>query len=359
MLPDYRADNPYQELLSQALATAGCQVTFPPGYRRGLPLWRTARTQPQAKILHLHWTSPYIRHAGPVRGWIYSLKLLADIGLLKLSRRQLVWTMHNLISHDYRYARRERWLHRMLCRLASKVIVHSEDGRQQAIAAFGCPADRVVAIPHGHYRSIYGKPLPKQEARQQLQLPASPRLLMLFGLLRPYKGIERLLRAWQSLSKSPAAASATLLLVGEFLDPAYQQQIERMVSETSRVRLIAGRVPNDQVATWFSAADVAVLPFERIQTSGSVLLAMSFGLPVIAPQLGDVPETLAGADDLMFDASDGKALARQIEAALNLSEPHLADLRQRTELACNRFEWSSIGARTAALYESVSKSEAG
>ena len=61
MMPDYRRDNPYQELLARGLEENGCQAVFPKGYRRGLPIVRAVRDEPGTRILHLHWTGPYVR----------------------------------------------------------------------------------------------------------------------------------------------------------------------------------------------------------------------------------------------------------------------------------------------------------
>ncbi len=64
MMPDYRPDNPYQELLAHGLKAEGCRVAFPRGYRRVLPLCRAVRDEKGVDILHLHWTSPYLKGCG-------------------------------------------------------------------------------------------------------------------------------------------------------------------------------------------------------------------------------------------------------------------------------------------------------
>ncbi len=113
------------------------------------------------------------------------------------------------------------------------------------------------------------------------------------------------------------------------------------------------RISNYEMPLYLGAADVVALPFERIQTSGSVLLAMTFGKPVIAPRLGDLPETLSGADDLTYPAGDGRALADRLNESLRTD---LADLSARTAGAAARFDWLPIAAQTAAVYRAAALS---
>jgi hypothetical protein len=100
MAPDFRADNPYQRLLADALGSLGVSTEFPRGYRRGLPLTRGAGSWPE--ILHLHWLTAYLRARSGVWRAGYAAKLLLDLQLLRLRGVRLVWTVHNLVEHEER-----------------------------------------------------------------------------------------------------------------------------------------------------------------------------------------------------------------------------------------------------------------
>ena len=143
-----------------------------------------------------------------------------------------------------------------------------------------------MVIPHGHYRRAYGVALPSEEARRRLDLTGDTRVALFFGDLRPYKGLETLLTAWQKLSPR----GAVLLIVGQPHDVEYTAKLRQMAEGLPGVRIVDRFIPPDEVPLYFSAADAVVLPFRAVQTSGSVILAMSYGRPVIAPRLGDVPE---------------------------------------------------------------------
>ena len=252
--------------------------------------------------------------------------------------------LHNFVPHETRHRRLELLARRRLCRIASTVIVHGHAGREEAVQTLGCPADRVFVIPHGHYRDAYSPPLPSADARQRLGLPGDARVILFFGFLRPYKGLELLLDAWRKVKHAQRACCSSSANPRErTMPPSWLGGSQA----TPGARLLDRFVPPDEVPVFFSAADVVVLPFRAVQTSGSMLLAMSYGRPVIAPRLGELPETLADAADLLFTAGDEDDLRRQLSRALALD---LADLARRTSIACDRLDWGPIAAATAEVY---------
>ncbi len=299
-------------------------------------------------MLHLHWISPYLHGRNRLAFVLCALKFITDLSLVRLSGRRIVWTMHNVVSHESPYPKLEILATGWLCKLASAVIVHGESGRQEAINRIRCSPEKLHIIRHGNYRSAYPAAPATTAARQRLGLPETKRTVLFLGMIRPYKGLPALLDAWQSLSPT----EAQLLIAGE-ANGAYQRQLEQQLSNMPGVVWHNRRISNDEMPLYLGAADVVALPFERIQTSGSVLLAMTFGKPVIAPRLGDLPETLSGADDLTYPAGDGRALADRLNEALRTD---LADLSARTARAANRFDWQPIAAQTAAVYRGAALS---
>jgi beta-1,4-mannosyltransferase len=343
MMPDYRRDNPYQELLSRAIEAHGCRVSFPNGYRRVLPLARAVHDEAGTQVLHLHWTGPYVKGTTRPVFLGYMAKFLADLAAVRMAGCRIVWTLHNLVPHEARFPRLEIAARKAICRVASRVIVHGEAGREEAQRRFACPAERISAIPHGHYRNVYGGSLAPSVARERLGLETFPRVALFFGFLRPYKGLELLFRAWRRLD----ARDAVLVVAGQSLDPMYTRNLKRLTEGSPRIRLVDRFIADCEVPAFLSAADFVVLPFDRVQTSGSVVLAMSYGRPIVAPRLGELPEMLMGADDLLFTAGDEDSLLGQLRRAESLD---LSDLARRTTVACDRLDWHHIGAATADVY---------
>lgn len=343
MLPDYRRDNPYQTLLARALERQGYRVCFPAGYRRILPLFRAVRSDRATRVLHLHWTSPYLKGRSRIGYFLYVVKFLIDVLLVRLAGVRVVWTLHNLVPHETRFPRLDLWCRRILCRLSDAVIVHGTSGEVQARTVLKCPANRIAIIPHGHYRDVYARPIACHKARQSLGLPAGARVFLFFGMIRPYKGLEQLLRVWRTLGFHDAC----LVIAGRCLDPQFGREIADLARNTFQVRLVPQFIPDAEIPKYFSAADVVVLPFVQVQTSGSLLLAMSYGKPTIAPRLGDIPEALRGADDLLFEAANETSLKCRLEEA---RQQDLEDLSRRTRAACDRLDWTRIGRATGDVY---------
>jgi beta-1,4-mannosyltransferase len=345
MMPDYRPDNPYQRLLSEALAAWGVEVRFPVGYRRCLPLWRAWRDAPGTKVLHLHWISPYLRGRNALTQAAYGLRLLADLSLLRLSGVGLVWTIHNRISHESRWPALERWVQRALARGIDRFIIHARANFDELRRDFSLRPERISVIPHGHYRGAYGPPVDSGTARYALGLPTASRIYLCFGMLRPYKGTEKLISEWLSTSHR---AEDLLVIAGKALDDHFQQQLLSMAAGSDSIRILPSFVPASQVHLFFSAADLVVLPFNTILTSGSLLLAMSYGKPIIAPRFGAIAEMVGNADDLLYDPEDTHGLRSSLERSTTVA---LGPLSAKTEEMCRSLDWLRLAQMTADTYE--------
>ncbi|MEO0854846.1 MAG: glycosyltransferase, partial [Cyanobacteria bacterium J06648_11] len=302
MLPDYRGDNPYQSLLANAIARHGARVQFPQGYRRGLPIFRASRGDEQPfDLVHLHWLAPYARGRDLQTKSVYSLQFLLDSLLTRWSGVRLVFTIHNAIGHDAAFADIDVWVRRSLVRWVDRIIVHHQTALDLVAEQYRFDPAKATVIPHGHYRQVYGAAIAAASARKQLGLPLEGKLYLNLGMVRPYKGITPLLDAWQA-SQLPAAGH-TLLIAGKALDADYGAAIAAKTEATPNALWHSHFIADEEMPLYFSAADAVVLPFRSILTSGSLILAMSYDKPAIAPRLGSIAETLGEADDLLYDTN--------------------------------------------------------
>lgn len=354
MMPDYRLDNPYQSLLLKALQAEGINVIFPQGYRRILPISRALQAHPAVEILHLHWLNPYWKGRTWLVRWIYSIKFLVDVWLSKKQGYKVVWTIHNLLSHETRFPGLELWTIRQFVKLVDRIIVHHQAVLADLATLYQFNPDKAEIISHGHYRGVYGEPIASPEARAILGLPPTGKLYLNLGMLRPYKGIERLLRIWQNHPE--VTAEHTLLIAGKPLNDAYGQELAEQVATTKGSILHLGFVENHLVPIYFSAADFIVLPFKNILTSGSLLLAMSYAKAIIAPRSSGIVETLGAADWLLYDPEQDQGLQDQglLWAIRKATEIDTQKLGSLINDACNRLDWNAIGAKTARLYGQLS-----
>lgn len=347
MMPDYRADNPYQQLLSAALKAEGVSVQFPIGYRRVLPLFRAIKDEPEANcVLHLHWIDQYVKGETWLVKFLYGLKLLIDIFIVRSAGHAVIWTIHNTVSHNAKFPKLELWIQRRLIQLVDKVIVHTRAALAEVSDVYQVDLSKASVIHHGHYRSIYPSAISLEAARARLNLPKNQQVFLTFGMLRPYKGIENLLRIWQS----QRTENRTLLISGKAHSTEYGKALAYQASTIPNVILQTHFIPEDQLHLYFSAADVVLLPFKKILTSGSLILAMSYGKPVIAPHIDSLSETLAEADALLYDPEDPQGLASAIELA---TAECLQEIAPLVAAACDRLDWYPIAQKTHKLYLSA------
>ncbi len=232
MAPDYRAGNPYQDLLARSLNEAGAVVQFPVGYRRGLPLYRALRDMsPRPDVLHLHWSEAYLKGNNALTRGLYAEKFLLDLRLARRLTGRLVWTVHNRVAHESKHPQWELGVARRTAAVSDRLIVHSEANRAEISEAYRVSPDKFAVIPMGHYRDVYRPPVGMAKARQELGLPTAGRVILHLGMLRPYKGIEQLLETWSQ--REPDLAEALLLIVGNPRDEEYRAEPRA----TLRVRL--------------------------------------------------------------------------------------------------------------------------
>jgi glycosyltransferase involved in cell wall biosynthesis len=345
MMPDYRQDNPYQYLLAKALETERIPVIFPAGYRRVLPILRAVKDN-SGNVLHLHWLSPYLKGKSWLPKSIYSFKFLVDIWLTRLMGVKVVWTIHNRVSHNCQFSGMELWLRKSLAKLVDRIIVHNSSTLDYLERDWKIDRAKIRVIPHGHYRDAYIPAISQDLARQQLNLPLNGRIYLNLGMLRPYKGIESLLEVWKN--NRDLFKEHTLLIAGKALDESYSLKLAKLAESIPGVILHSDFIPNDRIHLFFSAADVVVLPFTNILTSGSLILAMSYGKPVIAPQEAGIIEVLGNANDLLYNSQETTGLLKALEKSIDIN---LDELTQKVVKNCDRLDWSLIALKTRQVYQ--------
>lgn len=315
MFPDYRGHNPYQGELAEALGKNGVEVAFPSGYRRGLHFTRTLRSAAWNNVewLHLHWPDIYLRGQGGLWRRLYALKLRVDLSMA-LRGRKLAWTVHNLGSHDSGGDSVEKDLYRWLARKARVIFVHDESLVAEASERLGIPESSIVVIPHGHYRNVYGEPTKREEACRKLGINPEKNIALFLGMLRPYKGLDELLEVWPAVKKQHS--DALLLIAGGGRDTDYIERIRRRCEGMKGVRLEPRFVADEEIPVFYGAADVAVLPFRAITTSGSLILALSYDCPVVTPKVPSISGPLAFQKDLLFPAGSLDGLKQALAAGI-------------------------------------------
>jgi glycosyltransferase involved in cell wall biosynthesis len=352
---------PYDHALSAALAGAGAEVELitsrfgygavpePDGYAVRELFYRHAIGAPgsparsvsklaehipdmlryraeadQADVVHFQWLA-----VQAVDRWL-------------LPRRPIVLTAHDLLPREPRPG--QAWAQRQCYDAVDAIVVHSAYGREELVGRLEVDAEKVRVIHHGAFRHLTVQerevPLPAELASVR-----SP-VVLFFGLLRPYKGVETLLKAWRGVD------DAELWIVGR---PRMPLEPLQAVAPAS-VRFIPRFVSDAELPAFFRRADVVVLPYartERLDWSGVLATALAFGKPTVVSDVGGFGEVAAAGAARLVAPGEADALRAALVGLL-------ADPQEREGLAWGAltaakgaYSWETAARETLALYHEL------
>jgi glycosyltransferase involved in cell wall biosynthesis len=176
----------------------------------------------------------------------------------------------------------------LIRRTASLYVVHSEADRRLVSLHYHISPERIHVIPHGLYDQ-YEK-IDRGAARKLLGIDRRT-VILFFGLLRPYKGVKYLIRAFEELPPG-ILENSQLLIVGEAWEDTESLRSATSSPAASHITLVNRYVEDQEVPAYFSAADVLVIPYTRASQSGVAHIGMAFGLPIVASDVGGLSESL-------------------------------------------------------------------
>lgn len=345
MLP-YFPQNPYQVLLRKALLDEGIE-TVPEK-----TTWRLTRKvkELEADAVHFHWLHPWTARTKPLRYklerplWLWQLRALKRKGV------KLVWTVHNLKDHENRAPAMDRDFCRLMADQCDRLICHSEFAAEEAGRYYGIDNGKIEVIPHGNYVDWYPNTITKATARAELGIPVSAPVMIAFGEIRPYKNSVELIRAF----KQGAPSEAFLLVIGRCKEQYHKTEILDAIGNDERIRTCLEFIADEAVQTYMNAADIAALPYRDILTSGAAVLAMSFGLPILAPRLPFFEE-MPGEEGAVLYGTGDDALATAINEALSTPDVIKRKSEFNARLA-EQLNWRPLARKTSRLYGDYVKS---
>lgn len=349
--------NPYQELLYRPMRQQGHHVRYLSGLTASrtinillLPFSLVGRRLCGYKIFHVHWTFGFVLPWGGTVGRMFSqLYFRWVLAWAALLGYKIIWTAHNVMPHTQHFYD-DLVARQFLAKKARAVIVHSAAVLAQMKRA-ELPTAHTSIIPHGSYVGVYPAKADRRAGREFLALPEDAFVYVFVGTLKAYKGLESLVAAFEQLLKNEHKRDLRLVIAGSPSDERVQQYL---LSAAQRLgdKLIVHNyfITDEKLQYYFAAADVAVLPFAEISTSGSALLALSFGVPLVAPRMGglqDLPENVG----YWYDPVNDKGLFGALKKAPTTRG------RARKAAAASAYarslSWKKIASRTLRLFGSA------
>jgi D-inositol-3-phosphate glycosyltransferase len=271
--------------------------------------------------------------------------------------KKIVLTVHNVNAgrRDSKDTRLNRLTLGIQYQLADHIFVHTEKMRLELIEEFGVQPALVTVIPFGINNAVPNTRFSPRDARRKLGIRDGEKTILFFGNITPYKGLEYLVAAFNRILVR--RDNYRLIIAGRPKDcekywTAIRDDIRGEI-QSDRILLRADFIPDDETEVYFKAADVAVLPYRHIYQSGVLFLAYSFGLPVIAADVGSLKdEIVEGTTGFLFTPEDPVDLAKAIERYFasdlyaNLNN-HRQEIR---DYATERHSWDVVGELTRDVY---------
>jgi len=271
--------------------------------------------------------------------------------LLRLLGVNLIFTAHNVLPHEN--GRIDYLLRSIVYRAAKVIIVHSEFVKNKLATSFDISPQKIRVIPHGNFDHYIPRTMPsKAEARASLNLSDTDNVLLFFGYIREYKGLDLLLDALELSIKK--GGSLKLVIAGAVHPPELEERYQRRINQirgNESIVFHAGFVPSENVTTYFAACDAVVLPYRKIDHSGIVHLAYSFGRPLIATRVGDFPEVIEdGKSGYVLKENSLECLSETMLRAFSDGASLEAMGKYARELSETKYSWTDIAHQTKDLY---------
>lgn len=300
--------------------------------------WIKAGLSIKGNIMLFHWWTSYLFP-------VYLVILL----IAKLKKVILVCEIHNVVGHETGFI--DRWFIWIIMKLSDFFIVHSMGNKQKLIRMFRIDQNKITVIPMGVLSNFGDKIVTKLRARIKLKIPKNAKVVLYFGYIRKYKGVDVLIKAFKDVKE--AIPHAILMIVGvNWLDwKPLQNLIERYHLEKN-ILINLTYIPNDEVKYYYSACDTTVFPYRNYEAQcGPGLIALAFGKPLIVSQTGGLPE-LVKSKEVVLPPGDYHVLARTIIKVLKENK-FRKKLEQESKDLAKVYSWENYAHSLVKLLRSL------
>jgi D-inositol-3-phosphate glycosyltransferase len=307
----------------------------------------TARTS--SEIFHIQWENSFA---------VIDRTLL--LLYYKMFGKKIVFTAHNIYKEerDGRASPLRRFSLWLLYHLVDHIVVHTAKMKEELCSLFHVVPEKVAVISHGINNRIPRKGVAQEEARRQMDIELSAHVVLFFGQIDSYKGIETLIDAVAMRVKEDA--SVILLLAGkpkrqsDYVQNLKRHAVHNLTEKNLKLRF--EYIPVDEVEKYFAAADCLVLPYKKIFQSGVIFLSYRFGIPIIATDVGSFHDDIIdGVTGFLCAPESAEDMSEKLRIFF---ESDLFHQREQTrtrirELAEQKYSWTDIAQKTNDVYRNV------
>jgi glycosyltransferase involved in cell wall biosynthesis len=280
----------------------------------------------------------------------HALPELAEVTLAKLCGRKVVATVHDVESlGGHQQASRNSSIYGRVDRL----IVHN-DASMEELVKLGVDPAKINVIPHGNYLAKVPALIDPVEARSALGIRQDAKVALFFGQIKQVKDLDLLIQAIADVSRE--IAEVTLLVAGRPWRMEFSHY-DRLIDDLGirdRCVLHIRYIPDSEVHLYYAAADIVVLPYRKIYQSGVILMAMSYGCPVLVSDLPGMTAIVTDRENgYVFRQGSATSLAQALMRVFQDEQGRHWVAERALEYVRCRHDWNEIGKQTAELYRAV------
>lgn len=348
LFPFGKGGNPYTQMVAEGVAEAGYQAV-PLQDTKFFPIRKAC--QSGVDLVHMFWPSNFYHSSTQLGTW--TKRLMFSDGINCLRRTPFIYSADNLYPHDADSSDFEITQIQKLINVADGIIVASNSAESIFRKTYQVPTSAIVqVVPHCNYIGKYPDKITKTEARIKLGLHPHEKVLLSLGRINRYKGLERLKEAFLRAN----VKDSHLLIAGSCSDLELLEEISRVsgpANNQAKVTVHNKFIPNDEIQIYMRASDGVILSYDDIPMNpGSVILAMSFGLPVCCVDTGSVSEILSSSCLFPYQP---KNLDSMVAAIIEILEcANLAERgRKAYEIAQVKHSPTAIATRLKEIYAQV------
>ena len=295
-LPVAGIGNPYQYLMIEGLNSDEIIDVKSGVDDRFFGILRTA-IQLKPTYIHLDWiTSFYYRRSLWMNFLSIPLFMIQLLIVKYVFNIKLVWTLHNIQPHDLKHQKIHTFCRHFFAKQSSWIRIFSEDSVERVKQALKVK-DKFVVCPEGSYVDYYKNTISIIDAKQKFNIKENDFVYLYLGFIKPYKGIENLIENFNKLQ----IKKKKLIIAGNVLNKNYFNEI---YTDDKNIQFVNRFIENDELQYFYKAADVVVLPFNKVENSGSVILAMGFKKVIVAPKMGVLLKRLINQQDFLYNEGE-------------------------------------------------------
>ncbi|MFH1827607.1 MAG: glycosyltransferase family 4 protein [bacterium] len=297
--------------------------------------WLKAGLTLKGQIVHINWWTYYLF---PI---FFTILIFA-----KLRRKKIIVTIHNVVSHES--GKIDIFCSKIIYGLADHLLVHSSRNKKSLVQKFKINKDKITEIPYGILTVYNRKKITKQRARKYFNLNKNQKVVLYFGTIRKYKGIDILIKAFSEVKKQ--VKNVKLLIAGECWTNwnTYDKLIKGLNLERNVIERIKF-IPTSEVKYFFTAADLLVLPYSYFESQTAVgILGLTFNKAMVVTNVGGLPELIKNKDCIV-EPKNPNELAKAIVKVLK-NEKIQKELEKDSSDLVKKYSWDKIAKRTIILY---------